>query len=98
MVSLFGVFRDAVITFDAMSIAPSTRYSVQDDSVVGLDGRGSDMANLILVFMLRGSYRNWKQPIGYHLISHSVNAPTLKSLILEGLRESHAAGIRVSLQ
>jgi hypothetical protein len=78
-----------------MAITPATRYSVQEDCVVGLDGSGGDMANLLLVFMLRGTYKNWKQPIGYYLISHSVKAEELKSLILEGLRVAHEANIKV---
>jgi hypothetical protein len=78
-----------------MAITPATRYSVQDDGVVGLDGSGGDMANLLLVFMLRGTYKNWKQPIGYYLISHSVNAAMLKTLIFNGLRVAHEANVRV---
>jgi hypothetical protein len=79
-----------------MSISPATRYSSADDCVIGMDGKGNDMANLLLVFMLRGTYKRWKQPFGYFLISHSVESLNLKSLILEGIHKAHEAGIRVS--
>ena len=78
-----------------MALEPGTRYSIADDCVIGLDGQGSNMANLLLVFMLRGVYTNWKQPIGYFLVSHSVAVPTQHSLIVEGIHAAHECGIRV---
>jgi hypothetical protein len=79
-----------------MSIDPSIRFSVADDDIIGLDETKTAMANQLLVFMLCGTYKNWRQPIGYFLISRSVEVPALKSMILEGICKAHEAGVRVS--
>lgn len=83
-------FRDAAFTFDAMAVTPSTRLSESDDHIVGLDGKGGDMANPLLVVMLHGI-----QPIGYFPISHSMEVSTMKSMIMDGVHLAHEAGIRV---
>jgi hypothetical protein len=79
-----------------MSISPSARYLSSNDCIMGLDFTKNEMANQLFVFMLRGIYRNWKQPIGYFLVSHSVQESQLKGWIYECIHLSHEAGINVS--
>lgn len=85
-----------------MSISPALRYVKSNDSVVGFQDFGFreetksvDVANLLLVFMLRGNYRSWKQPIAYFLVSHSVTPDTLLRIIMRVLSELHDTGIEV---
>jgi hypothetical protein len=90
------IFRDTVLSFDAMAISPSTRFSIKEDHVIGLDESGNGMANLFLVFMLRGTNSNWKQPIGYFLVSHNVKAEVLYDLIIQTIKRVHETELRVS--
>ena len=86
-----------------MAIQPSARYSEAADEVVGFETgygsqeKGEGMDNLILVFMLRGIFLPWKQPIGYHLVSHGLPPHILGQLIIEALHVTHLAGVRVSI-
>src|SRR5829696_8575212 len=94
--------RDAILTFDAMAVQPSIRYSESEDEIKGLEGgsgedeKGEGMANQMLVFMLRGTHARWKQPIGYFMVSHSLTRERYMELIIEGLHVSHVAGVNVS--
>lgn len=85
-----------------MSIRPALRYNRSKDTIVGLEDLGEhkppseDTSNLLLVFMLRGNYRAWKQPVAYYLASHSVTPEVLREMLMRTLADVHAAGIEVS--
>lgn len=94
-------FRCASLTFDAMTIKPSVRFSYPADKAVGFEDlpfhkTSEDVANLLVVFMLRGNYRPWKQPIGYFLVSHSISPEYLHQVILRFLCDLQDTGIEVS--
>lgn len=79
-----------------MAIDPAVQYSSSNDGIIGLDHYRSEVANQLLVFMIRGAHTNWSQPVGYFLVSHSIEAAVLKDLIYEGILKAHDAGIQVS--
>ena len=83
-----------------MSIQPSLRFNQATDQVTGFEDVGfhkvsQTVANLFLVFMLRGNYRAWKQPIAYYFVSHSVIPAVLRQIIHHILIEVHNTGIEV---
>lgn len=84
-----------------MSIQPSLRFNYSADAVKGFEDLGvagsqsDEAANLLLVFMLRGNYTSWKQPIAYFLVSHSVASEDLQKMIMRILRDVHETGIEV---
>jgi hypothetical protein len=60
-----------MLTFDGMTIAQALQYDIKSDSIIGFSDFGdtrrtNTMANQIIVFMLRGLRRNWKQPIAFY--------------------------------
>jgi hypothetical protein len=97
----FVLCRDVVLTFDAMSIEPSTKYVESADEVVGFEDlggqcKGKEMAKSLLVFMIRGISRSWKQPIAYHLTTNGLDPDTLRQFLVEILVKLHQHGVRVS--
>jgi hypothetical protein len=84
-----------------MSIQPALRYNPRSDKVFGFQALTDnrlpldDVANMLLVFMLRGNLSPWKQPIAYFLVSHSVPPETLKRLLRRILCDIHDTGIEV---
>jgi hypothetical protein len=86
--------------FDEMSIRENLHYNQKFDCIEGFDnlgrqGRTSKIANLALVFMVRGLRRKWKQPVAYYFSRGSTKAEMIKQLLEEVLDASHNAGLRV---
>jgi len=83
-----------------MSIEPSTKYVESADEVVGFEDlggqcKGKEMAKSLLVFMIRGISRSWKQPIAYHLTTNGLDPDTLRQFLVEILVKLHQHGVRV---
>jgi hypothetical protein len=54
--------------FDEMSIRNHLHFNQKTDSIegfvdIGRHGRTSNITNHALLFMLRGLYKRWKQPV-----------------------------------
>ena len=74
------------LLFDEMSIKEFVQYRSATDRVEGFENLGEVgtshfVANHALVFMVRGLYSKWKQPIGYVLRSGPVHKDKLIVLI-----------------
>lgn len=91
--------RQCSLIFDEMAIEPSLTYSKKDDEVIGFvstgDGKKLIFADHVMVFMLRGITRKWKQPIAYFFTSGAMNSNDLKRNIEEIIKEVHAIGLRI---
>ena len=79
------------VAFDEMKIKPSLSYDARCDRVEGLQDLGAlysvsgKLADHVLVFMVRGLFSKWKQPVAYYLSNSTVSknalAEILKSVI-----------------
>lgn len=86
-----------------MSIQPSVRYDIQNDSIIGFHDAGNcednnflkEAANSMLVFMVKGVNKPWKQPIGFFPLKNGVSAATLQNMILEMIYYLHRIKLRV---
>ncbi|XP_018906109.2 uncharacterized protein [Bemisia tabaci] len=85
--------------FDEMSIKEHLEYSVASDKIVGFVsyGGGSKMevANYVLVLMLRGLKRKYKQLIAYFPSRGGLNSRELTSIIKDVLKACDEAGLLV---
>ncbi|XP_047027534.1 uncharacterized protein LOC124641571 isoform X2 [Helicoverpa zea] len=73
------------IIFDEMAIAPSLKYDVKNDEIIGFVNDGhkktAEFADHVLVFMVRGVVKKYKQPIAYSFCAGSTKTSDLKRLI-----------------
>jgi len=84
-----------------MALKTSFVYNKAKDCLDGFEdhgylGRTRLAADHALVFMLRGVARNWKQPLGYFLVSGSVKPQVLQSLVHTCLSKLELSNIRVA--
>lgn len=89
-----------ILVFDEMSIACNVQYNRRDDCIEGIPDTGSsrhspDLADHVLVFMLRGVYKQWKQPISFSFTSGPVKSQVLKPLIREAIIACQDAGFNI---
>ena len=80
------------VAFDEMSIKTSLIFDQRLDSVVGYedigDGVRSDkVASYATVFMVRGIFGTWKQPVGYFLTSGTMSAEISKQKLEQCLSQ-----------
>jgi hypothetical protein len=83
-----------------MSNRENLHYSHKFDCTEGLEDLGrqdkkSKIANNVLVFMVRGLRRKWKQPVAYYFIRGSTKAEMIKKLLKEVLDACQNAGLQV---
>lgn len=61
--------RTCVLMFDEMSLEPGLKYDKKNDLMLGFEYFGNyvtdKFANHVLVFMLKGICKKWKQPIAF---------------------------------
>lgn len=87
-----------MLIFDEMSLDVSLYYNKQHDHVEGLEeieGRTKKFANHVMVFMLRGIAKKWKQPIGYFFVNNSMNKVELGKTIRQCIADMQQVGLRV---
>jgi hypothetical protein len=69
--------RLCALLFDEMDIKECLYCDIGSDRIIGLedlgDNCGEQFANKVLVFMLQGLYKTWKQPIAYYYYYFSHN-------------------------
>ena len=86
------------VAFDEMSIKTSLIFDQRLDSVVGYedigDGVRSDkVASYATVFMVRGIFGTWKQPVGYFLTSGTMSAEISKQKLEQCLSHVRRCGL-----
>lgn len=94
--------RDRICTliFDEMSIREHLQYNCSSDRIDGFEdlghkGRTGRVANHALVFMVRGLFRMWKQPVAYYFSHSSMRSDILAELIFFILDACCKAGLYV---
>lgn len=92
--------RLAILAFDEMAIESQLHYDSKQDCIIGLHNdypstRKPLIADYVNVFMLKGVFRQWKQPICYTFSSGPSKSNLLKNLIVEIIKESHNIGLEV---
>ena len=93
--------KHCVLMFDEMALKSNLLYNKAKDCIDGFEdygelGRTHVEADHALVFMARGITRNWKQPLGYFLVSGSVKPTVLQSLVHICLSRLSEAGLFVT--
>lgn len=86
-----------VISFDEMTLKKGLEYSKAMDLIEGFEdlgylGRGSRIGKQALVFMARGLYSTWKQPLMYFISEFGTSHGQLTKLIMATLDEIQKIG------
>lgn len=92
--------RCCILMYDEMTIDTALSYSLHDDKIVGFEDHGDDnvksgFADHALVFMARGIFRKWKQPIAYYYTQGGMNSSSLAVLIKNVIQALQATGLIV---
>ncbi|CAH0556719.1 unnamed protein product [Brassicogethes aeneus] len=68
-----------IFLFDEMSIEPSLHFNESNDTIEGFQygTKTPKIADHVMVFMARGIYKKWKQPIAYFFTEHGMSAVDL---------------------
>ena len=88
------------LVFDEISLREGVNYDVKKDEVEGLEdfgmfGKGQNVANYAMVFMLKGLKFAWKQPIGYFLSSGTLSSFLLNKILIYCLDLLYKIGFNV---
>ena len=92
--------KTCVLMWDEMEIKKNLQYNRKFDLIEGFEdlgeyGRTPNLGNKVLVFMIRGLYENYKQPL-FHVVAHkAVKGKILKKLIVNALENLENAGFIV---
>ena len=92
--------KQCVLLLDEMSLKTGLTYDASKDIIVGYEnfgdlGTGKDLANSALVFMVKGLYGKWKQPIGYFLSHNTAPGVKLKTLVMSAIEKLSNIGLIV---
>lgn len=90
----------AILTFDEMAIESTLYYNSKEDEIIEVEDMGDgeskpELADHVNVFMLKGVFRQWKQPICYSFSGGATKSIQIKSLIQKVIRATHKIGITV---
>ncbi|XP_050497722.1 uncharacterized protein LOC126878870 isoform X1 [Diabrotica virgifera virgifera] len=91
--------RHCVLMFDEMFLSTRLQYNQKEDKIEGLEDYGTErcpnFANYINVFMIKGIYRQWKQPICYTFSDEATKSRKLKNLIIDVIKQLQNIGLTV---
>lgn len=87
------------LIFDEMAISANLSYDKHNDTIKGLcdDGveRTKCFADHVLVFMVRGIFKKYKQPVAYSFCAGTTKTGNLKNQIKVILKKVLATGLKV---
>ncbi|RVE48289.1 hypothetical protein evm_007040 [Chilo suppressalis] len=84
-----------ILMFDEMSLSPQVHYDRVNDKLKGFtDFDNNQIADHVLVFMIKGVKANYKQPVAYYF-TNSINKWILKNLIAEVIKKLQETGLTV---
>lgn len=72
------------LIFDEMSISPKINYDAAKDDIKGFTTQ-KQIADHVLVFMVKGIKANYKQPVAYYF-TNSLNKNFLKQVLLDVIK------------
>lgn len=92
--------RNCILLFDEMKIKKGFDFHEKRQKVEGFEDLGSlghntTVATSALVFMVRGLFHNWKQPIAYYLTSGALNNVLLSSALDEVVKAVLNTGLKL---
>lgn len=92
--------RMAILVFDEMSIDSVVQYSPKKDVIVGLHDEGTNyrkpqLADHVNVFLLKGVFRQWKQPIVFTFSNGPCKNVAIKRLLVEIIKKCHSIGLNI---
>lgn len=84
------------LIFDEMSLTPQIFYNAQKDSLEGFaNNKSASFADHVLVFMVKGIKRNFKQPIAY-FFTNCLSKQELKNLITSVVQKALESGLIIT--
>lgn len=88
------------LIFDEMALEPSLTYSKKDDFIYGFENFGNDQqtcrfSDHVLVFLLRGINRKWKQAVAYYFCQSTTKNPQLVNCIKEVITAIQSTGLQL---
>lgn len=88
------------LVFDEMAIEPDLFYCKKEDMVYGFENFGENEKYLkicdhVLVFLIRGINKKWKQPVAYYFCQSTTKTPQLVKCITEVIEEIQKTGLKV---
>jgi len=89
------------LVFDEMALEPATEYNIKEDLVYGFEHFGAGiernpiLCDHVLVFMVRGIRRKWKQPIAYYFCQSATKTPQLIKCIEEVVTAVQTTGLKI---
>ncbi|KAJ8972957.1 hypothetical protein NQ317_000791 [Molorchus minor] len=91
--------RCCIIMFDELALECTINYNKKQDCIMGLEDTGSDrkaaLAGHANVFLVKGLYKQWKQPVCFTFSSGPVKTLTLKQMINTVITECQTIGLDV---
>ncbi|XP_046391124.1 uncharacterized protein LOC124159389 [Ischnura elegans] len=92
--------RYCCILFDEMALRPGLQYDSQRDQIVGFEDHGTmgtsnALAKVAMVFMARGLFSAWKQPLAYYFSASATSSEALREMLGEVLRNLTVIGLNV---
>lgn len=87
------------VIFDEMAIDPTVQYNKKKDFVEGFQDNGGDrnplIADKVMVFMARGIFKKWKQPLAYYFNDGGMKSDMLTKTIKDVVLACQQAGLKV---
>lgn len=92
--------RICCILFDEMSLSAGLSYNIKYDHIEGFEDLGAGerrpkFADHVLVFMVRGIRRKWKQAISFYFVESAAKSADLVRIIKEVIKAVQDAGLYV---
>jgi hypothetical protein len=89
-----------ILLFDEMSVKPNLFFDSHHDRIDGFEdlgkgGKTDQVAKYALVFMVRGLFSNWKQPVAYYFSHSSTSALIISSMLKEIVPLIISSGLKV---
>lgn len=82
------------LIFDEMSISPQIHYNAAKDLLRGFTINGEKIADHVLVFMVKGLRKKFKQPIAYYF-TNALNKAQLKEILKKVVSYVRSTGLKV---
>lgn len=88
-----------VLLFDEIALSPNLHWNVSLDIIEGFEDNGYErtlkVADHAQVFMLRGIFKKWKQPICYSFCEGTTKSASLVRSIKDIVRAVHKSGLHI---
>lgn len=91
--------RVCTVVFDEMSLSPGLSYNSKQDVIIGFEDNGErrtkEFADHVLVFMVRGVVKKYKQPVAFSFCNSTTKTFDLKKQIKEVIINLQNCGLNV---